>query len=234
MTDKPVGHDACPQCGNDKNNRSLGLDMPDSGGVMWKRSCGDPWHDAVSLPQPPLKYRPLAECRRALAESVEQRLRYTLTGNPSSLLPWEERVQIIEQAMFSYEKRVLAEAASLPVERGAPQLERLVRANAGYNAEELAAHPLSKEAYPPFLPKETEAETVAARFYEEHPDFWIHPLAGSTISGDKDRATIRVHKAMAAFQAEDAARKSQPASVDRGAPDEREKFEAVRNLEVGK
>jgi hypothetical protein len=74
-------------------------------------------------------------------------------------------------------------------------------AHCDYNAEELEAHPLSLDPYPPRLSKETEAEQLAGYFYRDHPEFWIHPLAASDVSGDKDRATIRVHKAMARYAA---------------------------------
>ena len=74
--------------------------------------CG--WrHDAAPPAQPtpdkPVKqYRPLADCRRALAESVEQSTRLWWRGHSGYPL-FEERVQEIEAALNAYGERVDAQ-----------------------------------------------------------------------------------------------------------------------------
>lgn len=71
---------------------------------------------SVSPPQPAEEnLRPIHECRRALAETVEQTLRYAFTGKPDSRSDtWEKRVQVIESALNSYENRIRAATVSLP------------------------------------------------------------------------------------------------------------------------
>jgi hypothetical protein len=200
----------CPACFSTKAKIRLAIKIHGTLAPEHWMKCFHPFHEGHDAS--PAQETAPAVNNRLTDEEIAEMLRHWFKMQDDPYYPSDPKLLSVLLEVGARRAKELESGAHPSPAPGQADDDDVYAVPNYYNAEELAAHPLSRDPYPPILPSETEEERKAALFYASHPEFWIHPIAASAISGDKDRATIRVHKAMAAYLREAASPPAEPAT----------------------